>query len=290
MTQTKRCPIFKFGSWWCLPSPITAGERLRDQRFLRAGVRLRYQRLQTLRRPFYRLLRHRSVLGPEFRRDHRASGPSWPLMAEIGHYLEGIIPPTVHLVLLAVFMEVSPSLFQPEFWQFLLFQISARFRSLRDGVQPSPVLGDLLDARQLYEQSLDCLTCVSSTQPSESSSTSSCQQWFGTALLPLLHLGPIVVPGVHRWTGDLLFAGSRPGVPLSSSLRGMVTIDCTSVGRFPCVSSSSCSGRENQAVAQDEIGRGTECCETTLFSHNIEGVQSVESAAGHRWSVLVGTE
>ena len=29
-------------------------------------------------------------------------------MAEIGHYLESIIPPTVHLVLLAVFMEVSP--------------------------------------------------------------------------------------------------------------------------------------------------------------------------------------
>ena len=42
-------------------SPVTAGERLRDQRFLRAGVRLRYQRLQTLRRPCYRLLRHRSV-------------------------------------------------------------------------------------------------------------------------------------------------------------------------------------------------------------------------------------
>ena len=49
MTQTKRCPNFKFGS------------RLRDQRFLRAGVRPRYQRLQTLRRPCYRLLRHRSV-------------------------------------------------------------------------------------------------------------------------------------------------------------------------------------------------------------------------------------
>ena len=102
------------------PSPITAGERLRDQRFLRAGVRLRYQRLQTLRRPCYRLLRHRSVLGPEFRQDHRASGPSWPLMAEIGHYLEGIIPPTVHLVLLAVFMTVgdagtpwSPQFFSP---------------------------------------------------------------------------------------------------------------------------------------------------------------------------------
>ena len=51
-------------------SPNTAGERLRDQRFLRAGVRLRYQRSQTLRRPFYRLLRHRSMLGSEFRRHH----------------------------------------------------------------------------------------------------------------------------------------------------------------------------------------------------------------------------
>ena len=70
----------------------------------------------------------------------------------------------------------------------------------------------------------------------------------------------------------------------------MVTIDGTSVGRFPCESRASCSGRENQAVAQDEVGRGTECCETTLLSHNIEGVQSGESAAGHRWSVQVGTE
>ena len=47
---------------------------------------------------------------------------------------------------------------------------------------------------------------------------------------------------------------------------------------------------ENQAVAQDEVGRGTECCETTLFSHNIEAVQSMESAAGHRWTVQVCTE
>ena len=104
----KTLPNFQIWVMVVFPSPNTAEERLRDQRFLRAGVRLRYQRLQTLRRPCYRLLRHRSVLGPEFRRDHRASGPSWPLMAEIGLYLEGIIPPTVHLVLLTVFMEVSP--------------------------------------------------------------------------------------------------------------------------------------------------------------------------------------
>ena len=87
----KTLPNFQIWVMVVFTSSITAGERLRDQRFLRAGVRLRYQRLQTLRRPCYRLLRHRSVLGPEFRRDHRASGPSWPLMAEIGHYLEVII-------------------------------------------------------------------------------------------------------------------------------------------------------------------------------------------------------
>ena len=81
----KTLPNFQIWVMVVFRSPITAGERLRDQRFLRAGVRLRYQRLQTLRRPCYRLLRHRSVLGPEFRRDHRASRPSWPLMAEIGH-------------------------------------------------------------------------------------------------------------------------------------------------------------------------------------------------------------
>ena len=213
----KTLPNFQIWVMVVFPSPITAGERLRDQGFLRAGVRLRYQRLQTLRCPCYRLLRHWSVLGPEFRRDHRASGPSWPLMAEIGHYLEGIIPPTVHLVLLAVLMEVSPSLFQPEFWQFLLFQISARFRSLRDGVQPSPVSGDLwtLDsytsnpwivslASAPYSLRIEFQKLVSTMVRNSSSSTSS--------------LGPIVVPGVHRWTGDLLFAGSRPGVPLSSSL------------------------------------------------------------------------
>ena len=84
MTQTKRLPNFQIWVMVVFPSPNTAGERLRDQRFLRAGVRLRYQRIQTLRRPCYRLLRHRSMLGSEFRRDHRPSGPSWPLMAEIG--------------------------------------------------------------------------------------------------------------------------------------------------------------------------------------------------------------
>ena len=80
----KTLPNFQIWVMVVFPSSNTAGERLRDQRFLRAGVRLRYQRIQTLRRPCYRLLRHRSMLGSEFRQDHRASGPSWPLMAEIG--------------------------------------------------------------------------------------------------------------------------------------------------------------------------------------------------------------
>ena len=110
-----------------------------------------------------------------------------------------------------------PSLFQPEFWQFLLFQISARFRSLRDGVQPSPVSGDLwtLDsytsnpwivslASAPYSLRIEFQKLVSTMVRNSSSSTSS--------------LGPIVVPGVHHWTGDLFFTVSRPGVPLSSSL------------------------------------------------------------------------
>ena len=88
-------PNFQIWVMVVFPSPVTAGERLRDQRFLRAGVRLRYQRLQTLRRPCYRLLRHRSVLGPKFRRDpeHRSLRlrflgliPS-SLLKSIGEYL-----------------------------------------------------------------------------------------------------------------------------------------------------------------------------------------------------------
>ena len=59
----KTLPNFQIWVMVVFPSPNTAGERLRDQRFLRAGVRLRYQRIQTLRRPCYRLLRHRSMLG-----------------------------------------------------------------------------------------------------------------------------------------------------------------------------------------------------------------------------------
>ena len=58
----KTLPNFQIWVMVVFLSPNTAGERLRDQRFLRAGVRLRYQRIQTLRRPCYRLLRHRSML------------------------------------------------------------------------------------------------------------------------------------------------------------------------------------------------------------------------------------
>ena len=43
-------------------------------------------------------------------------------------------------------------------------------------------------------------------------------------------------------------------------------------GWFPFESRASCSGRENQAVAQVEVGRGAECSETTVFGGS-EGVQ-----------------
>ena len=49
--KTKTLPNFQMWVMVVFPSPVTAGERLR------------YQRLQTLRRPCYRLLRYRSVLG-----------------------------------------------------------------------------------------------------------------------------------------------------------------------------------------------------------------------------------
>ena len=51
-----------------------------------------------------------------------------------------------------------------------------------------------------------------------------------------------------------------------------VTMDSTSVGSFPFESRASCSGRENQAVAQDEVGRSAECSETTVLGGS-EGVQ-----------------
>ena len=107
-------------------------------------------------------------------------------------------------------------LFQPKFWQFLLFQISARYRSLRDGVQSSPVSGDLwtLDsyssnpwivslASAPDSLRIEFQKLVSTMVQISSSSTSSRQQ--------------IVVPGVHHGTGVPLFTGSRPGAPLSSS-------------------------------------------------------------------------
>ena len=110
--------------------------------------------------------------------------------------------------------------------------------------------------------------------------------------------GPIVVPGVHHWTGVPLFTGSRPGAPLSSSLTfsssahfplsplpthnscsplvgqqltaamrtvlsvlvegAWVPMGVLSVGRLPFESRASFSGRENQAAAQVQVGGGSE--------------------------------
>ena len=95
----------------------------------------------------------------------------WPMFHHQGPVLRyrGPLPQSCacgskHTSLEGVATKTLP-LFQPEFWQFLLFQISARKRSLRDGVQPSPVSGGSLDAQQLYEQSLDCLASVSTRLP-----------------------------------------------------------------------------------------------------------------------------
>ena len=93
-----------------------------------------------------------------------------------------------------------PSLFQPEFWQFLLFQNIC--------IQLSPVSGDLwtLDsytsnpwivslASAPYSLRIEFQKLVSTMVRNSSSSTSS--------------RGPIVVPGVHLGTGVPLFTGSR---------------------------------------------------------------------------------
>ena len=96
----------------------------------------------------------------------------WPVFHHRGPVLRyrGPLPQSCacgskHTSLEGVATSKALPLFQPEFWQFLLFQISARYRSLRDwGSIQSSVRGSL-DARQLYGQSLDCLTSVRSRQP-----------------------------------------------------------------------------------------------------------------------------
>ena len=259
----------------------------------------------------------------------------WPVFQHQGPVLRyrGPLPQSCacrskHTSLEGVATSTALPLFQPAFWQFLLLQVSARYRSLRDGVQPSPVSGDRRTLNSYTSNPwiaslasapdslrIEFQKLVSTMGQISSSSTSA--------------RGPIAVPGVHHGTGVPLCSGSRPGAPLSSTpafsspaqshlspspthtsrsplfgeqltaaMRSLLSVlvegawvpmDGTSVGRVPCESSASCSGRENQAVAQDEVGRGTECCETTLLCSS-EGVQSGESAAGHRWSVQVGTE
>ena len=57
--------------------------------------------------------------------------------------LSRVLGGSKHTSLEGVATSKALPLFQPAFWQFLLLQVSARYRSLRDGVQPSPVSGDL---------------------------------------------------------------------------------------------------------------------------------------------------
>ena len=66
-----------------------------------------------------------------------------PVLRYLGPLLQSCACGSKHTSLEGVATSKTLPLFQPEFWQFLLFQISSRYRSLRDGVQPSPVSGDL---------------------------------------------------------------------------------------------------------------------------------------------------
>ena len=56
-------------------------------------------------------------------------------------------------------------------------------------------------------------------------------------------------------------------------------MDGMSVVWFPFESRASCSGRENQAVAQVQVGRGAESSKTTVFGGS-EGVQVGLTADG----------
>ena len=67
-----------------------------------------------------------------------------------------------------------------------------------------------------------------------------------------------------------------------------VPMDGTSVVWFPFESRASCSGRENQTVAQDEVGRAAECSETTVFGGS-EGVQVGGTADDLQKSVRGGS-
>ena len=147
----------------------------------------------------------------------------WPVFQHRGPVIRyrGPLPQSCacgskHTSLEGVAASKALPLFQPAFWQFLLLQVSARYRSLRDGVKPSPVSGDLRTLNS-YTSNPWVVSLASapdslriefeklvSTMVQISSSSSSLRV-------------PIAVPGVHHGTGVPLFTGSRPGAPLSSS-------------------------------------------------------------------------
>ena len=135
----------------------------------------------------------------------------WPVFQHRGPVLRyrGPLPQSCacgskHTSLEGVATSKALPLFQPAFWQFLLFQISARYRSLTDGVQPSPVSGDLRTLNSYTSNPwiaslasapdslrIEFQKLMSTMVQISSSSTSS--------------RGPIAVPGVHHGTGVFLY-------------------------------------------------------------------------------------
>ena len=99
MTQTKRCPIFKFGSWWCFSrqSPQESDCEINASFAQGCGCVINASRRCGVPAT--------GCCGTGPCLDQSSYGITEP-QGQAG--LEGIIPPTVHLVLLAVFMEVSP--------------------------------------------------------------------------------------------------------------------------------------------------------------------------------------
>ena len=61
MTQTKRCPIFKFGSWWCFLRQTPQESDCEINASFAQGCGCVINASRRCGRPCYRLLRHRSV-------------------------------------------------------------------------------------------------------------------------------------------------------------------------------------------------------------------------------------
>ena len=248
----------------------------------------------------------------------------WPVFQHRGPVLRyrGPLPQSCacgskHTSLEGVATSKALPLFQPAFWQL---QVSARCRSLGDGVQSiQSSVRRSLDARQLYEQSLDCLTGVSSRQPQnrvpEAHVNNGSDQLFfhfGTGADCCAWSAPwdwsSSMYGVKDWSASIIHACvllarsinpiSLPlqltprvlppfGEQLTAAMRSLLSVlvegawvpmEGSRVERVPRESRASCSGRENQAVAQDEVGRCAECCETTVLGGS-EGVQVGWTAA-----------